>query len=200
MILAAHWTRTVEPAFPVVDVDRLKAHVGVTHTDADELLEEYAAAAELMVEERCRVGLATQTWVLALEGWPTTIWLPRARVLQSVEVEYYDAAGDLQTLSADTYVENGYAEPAALTLADGRAWPALASRPDAVQVTYVVGWSSPLAVPALYQQAVRFLAGHYWANREAVLVGAMSKDLELTFASACDLAGVIRNDRPYVAA
>lgn len=198
-VLRAHWALTTAPTDTVISVETAKAHVFVTHDDMDDWFTAAVKAATELVESRCRRGLFTQTWTLTLSGWPAVMWLPWASPLQSVTVQYYDASNVQQTLSSAAYVTVP-GDPAELHLAYAQTWPALYSRPNAVTVTYVIGWASRATIPMLYKQAILFLVGHWWSHRESVALGTISTEVAQTFDAACELAGVIRNEQPFVAA
>jgi len=196
-VVRAHWQLVTGPDTPIVTVEEAKAHVRCAHSDADGWFDLAVMAAVQMVEERCRRGLFTQTWKLVLSGWADVITLPRAVPVQSATVQYYNGANTLTTLSASNYVLQS-SEPAVITRASTVTWPTLYDRPDPVQITYVVGYTDVASVPALFKMAALFLVGHWWVNRESVVLGTIATEVEQTFASACEMAGVVHGDLPYV--
>jgi uncharacterized phiE125 gp8 family phage protein len=65
-----------------------------------------------------------------------------------------------------------------LILADGSSWPATATRPDAVTVTWTCGFGATAdALPASIVHAVKLLVTHWHENRGPVAVGTISSDL-----------------------
>src|SRR5690606_7003112 len=139
----------------------------------------WIAAAVDWVERYTRRGLMTQTYQVSLPGFVSSMPLPYAAPVQTVStVKYYDTSGTLQTLSPSPYRLIQAEDPACLELDVESTLPAIQSRRDAVQITYLVGATSPSAVPAALVQAVTMLAAHFYANRESVLVGAVSKEIE----------------------
>jgi uncharacterized phiE125 gp8 family phage protein len=200
VIVRADWQLVTAPAQSAVTIEEAKAHVRCTNTDSDGWFDLSMQAAVQMVEERCRRALFTQTWKLALSGWAGPIWLPRAAPLQSVTVQYYNGSNVLTTLSSSIYVVHSVGEPAEIHLADTQTWPVVYDRPDAIVVTYVAGHVSLATIPPLFKMAILFLVGHWWSNRESVVIGTISTEVQQSFADACELAGVVHGDRPYVAA
>jgi hypothetical protein len=77
------------------------------------------------------------------------MWLPMAAPLQSATVTYYDASGVLQTLSTSVYgIDDTVSEPGCIYLKPNQVWPSVqAGRPLAVEIDYVVGWTSRRSVP-----------------------------------------------------
>jgi hypothetical protein len=47
-----------------------------------------------------------------------------------------------------------------------------------VQITYLAGYGGAANVPAPAKHAIKMLVGHWYANRESVLIGSISKELE----------------------
>lgn len=181
-----HFTLKTAPTSEPVSVAEAKLHLRVTHNSEDQLVDRLIGAARAWVEGYTGRSLAQQTWQLSMNGFADRLWLPRAAPLQSVTfVKYYDTSNVLQTLSSSAYVVPAFSEPAVIDLAYGSAWPSVYDRADAVQVEYVTGYASAAAVPKPLQQAIVLLVGHWYANRESVLVGQISKEIEFAVTALC---------------
>jgi hypothetical protein len=79
-------------------------------------------------------------------------------------VQYYDApTNTLQTMSGSDYY---FLSPTFLPafIAPKTQWPATYVRPDAVQITYTVGWST---LPAIVKDAVRSIVATKYRYRES---------------------------------
>jgi uncharacterized phiE125 gp8 family phage protein len=111
----------------------------------------------------------TQTWELALNGFPDAIRLPHPPVASVVHVKYYDAAGVQQTLDPLDYLVDAKSEPGWILPAPGKAWPSTAARVDAVEVRYVCGYGPDWAsVPAAIRDFIAgMLENHYYPNPNA---------------------------------
>jgi uncharacterized phiE125 gp8 family phage protein len=48
-----------------------------------------------------------------------------------------------------------------------------------IQVTYVAGYGAAASVPQKYKQAMLLLIGHWYENRETVIVGTISGPIAL---------------------
>jgi len=171
------WTRTVEPdpAKEPVTLGEAKAQVRQTLTTEDTYITALIVAARNRAEAYLSRGLYTQTWKLVQDRWSDAIWLPNAAPLQNDAaanpstapvVKYYDDAGVLQTLATSAYVVDTSSEPGRIVLAPYQIWPVLqATRAGAVEVTYVVGWTTVAAIPQAIKLGIQLLIAHWYANR-----------------------------------
>lgn len=125
---------------------------------------------------------------------PTTFrqWLPglgritlrRGKVLSLVQVKYYDQADVLQTLTGLELDAAGI--PAEVYLQSG-AYPATRStRLRPAYVDFIAGWPNAAAVPLSVKTAIKLLAAHYYANREAYTEGQLV-ELPRGFTYVCGL-------------
>lgn len=163
------------PAEEPVTLDEAKDHLRVDGTDEDALIMGYIKAARRQCELISRRAFVTQTWELALEGWPNCGYLVLGNPpLQSVvSVTYIDSAGVTHTMTSGDYVVDTLSEPGRLLLGYGKVWPTVTLQPGpAIRVRYVAGYGMPVAVPETYKQAIKLLIGHYYENREAIVIQA----------------------------
>lgn len=159
--IACTWTRVTGPTEEPVSLDDLKLHAGIEDSDSDNLLEAYIRTARESAEQYLGRGLMTQTWKLVLDGFANVIPLPMAAPLASVSsVKYYDSAGVLQTLATTVYDTDTVARPGTVTLKPDQTWPSVqGTRQNGhVEITYVVGWTTPDAVPDRIKIGIRLLA------------------------------------------
>lgn len=180
------YLRTVAPDETPVDVALLKEHLRLSSSDQANVLPLYLDAAVAWVETYTGRPLMRQTWRVTLPAFPDRTWLPYAAPFVAISsVAYYDTANALQTLASSVYTVPADEEPASVRLAYAQTWPSVYDREDAVSVTYTVGATAATDVPAPLRQAVLLLAGHFYENREAVLVSAISKEMEFTVTALC---------------
>ena len=166
--MTPNWTRTVAPTSVVLTLAEIKAQAKRTDDDENGLLAAYGRTADETAEEYLGYGLLTQTNKLTGVDWPERIWLPRARVLQSVtSVEYYDESGTLQTLASSQYIADDTTSPASIVRAVNAVWPQLQAGREAWRwrVTYVLGWSSAASVPERIKQGLRMFVTHLDEDR-----------------------------------
>jgi uncharacterized phiE125 gp8 family phage protein len=158
-------TRFAAPAATPVSLTEAKAHLAVTHTSDDTLIQLYldAAVAHLDGAEgvlgRC---LVTQTWDYAFDRFDGTITVPLPTLQTVTSVTYVDTAGDTQTVNASDYTVAGQ------RIVPGDAgWPDTDDVPHAVTVRFVAGYGLAVAVPAAIKAAILLYVGDMYANREA---------------------------------
>lgn len=183
------WTLTTEPATEPVTLAQAKAQIRIDHDSEDDFLNLLIEAARQMLERDTQTQLVTATWTLTrdrLPAWPSKsdrLTLPKAPLQSVTSVKYVDTDGTLQTFAAANYHVNTDCRPPEIVLADGASWPADidSGRPDALQVLGVFGFGDAADVPAFAKLAILLLVGHWFNNREAVLVGTVSKEIEIAY-------------------
>lgn len=174
------------PTQEPVTLDDVLAFMRVDESDNPALVESLLVAAREKVERTTNRALLTQTWLLTLSAWPAghgyagrLIELDRSPLASVTSVKYYPADGSAQqTLAAEAYHTLARPQPGVLCLRSGWTWPALADRPDAVEVTFVAGVEKPSDVPERIKQAIRMLVA-YWhdMNRTGVNIGNIVNQL-----------------------
>jgi uncharacterized phiE125 gp8 family phage protein len=152
----------------------------------DDLITDMITEAREYCENYQNRAYINQTWDFYLDEFPDDgiIKIPRPPLSSVTSITYYDSANALQTLSASYYVTDTTSEPGRVCLAYGYTWPTTYDRPGAVIVRFVAGYGAAAsAVPRRVKNAMRLLIGHRYQNREAVLVGSISKSIELAVES-----------------
>jgi uncharacterized phiE125 gp8 family phage protein len=122
-----------------------------------------AASAGLIGEKSGRV-LGNETWDLSVASASGDIVLPKSPVQSITSISYYDAAGAVQTASVADYHLFKDTDRATLRPKDGRTWPPLQVRDDAMTIRFVAGYTE---VPAELRLAVLMMLGHLYENRSA---------------------------------
>lgn len=176
--------RITPPAILPVSLAEAKAHLRVDHNDDDALIEGLIAAATDHLDGwtgilgRC---LVEQTWQYNSDVSGSCVMLPLGPV---ISISGITAGGD--TLDPSTY--------ALKTDAGGRAYVEFDSVPASrlVNVTYKIGYATipevpadgetpavpaQSTVPAALKVAILLLVGNWYANREAMVVGATVEKL-----------------------
>ncbi len=175
------------PASEPVTTSEAKSHLRVDVSDDDTLIDGLVAAARQAFEEINGRSLFTTTWKLILDGWPDgeTIVLPRPPLQSVSSIAYTDTQGNTTVWDAANYVVETMRTPGRVYLAYGASWPSAALRPASpITITYVSGWATVGAIPQRYKQAILLLVGHWYENRENVVVsGAIPKSIPLAFES-----------------
>lgn len=164
---------TTPPAEEPVSLAEIKSHLKVDVADEDDLISSYLTAARLQCELEARRAFVSQTLQLKLEEWPweDRIHLPRPPLQSVTSVVYVDSDGVQHTLSGSDYIVDTASEPGRIILAFGVGWPGATLQPGpAITVTYVAGFGDAEDVPATYKQAIRLATGHFYENREQIVV------------------------------
>ena len=168
------------PAVEPVTLVEAKAHLRETSSDSDTYITTLITAARSYIDGKDGIlnrAICTQTWELLLDEFPDEIAVPLP-TLQSVEsVKYLDSSGVLQTLSTDDYTVDEVSEPGRIVPVD--SWPTTGDYINAVTVRFIAGYGVAADVPTTIKQAMLLLIGHWYENREAVVVGQIPATLPI---------------------
>ena len=147
----------------VISTADLKTHLRVTHSDEDSLIEAYRTAAVQFVEAYCNTRVVSGSMYFYASGFASIIELPIGTVIRVTAIEYSTAKGGALTAfpSTEFYVEKAR-QPAVIKFISSPSVDT--SDPTPVRITADVGHQTP---PEALKQAVRFLVGHYYENRQA---------------------------------
>lgn len=169
------------PTEDPVAVADARLHLRVDGDEDNGWIQRAIRAAREYCEETQQRAYASRRFRLSLERWPCgrTIYLPRPP-LQAVEaVSYTRADGTVETLDPTLYVVDAASEPGAIHLALDASWPTEQLAPGMpICVEFLAGCGTVEDVPERVKQAILLLVGHWYENRETVLVGSISRSLE----------------------
>lgn len=175
------------PASEPISVTELKTHLRIDTTAHDAYLAVILTSARQYYESHADATLVTTTYDLYLDGFHDpkyscggVISLPRPPAASVSTITYYDTANVLQTWSSTEYATDLKSEPARIKEAFGYTYPLTYDKPGSVIIRYVAGLASA-AIPEKKKQAVRFLAGHLFENREASAMGAEVKAVPMAY-------------------
>ncbi len=170
----------------------LGAQAPTTNTTADPQLVAWIVAARQTVETYTHRAIPAQTWDLKLDSFVDSdyydcgaLWLPNPPVTSITSVTYLDGAGASQTWAATTgwlsdLPTGPWARRARIYPAYGVPWPATYRTPNAIAIRFVAGYTT---VPEAIKAAMKLLIGHWYQNREAVIVGTIAQDLPMAVAA-----------------
>jgi uncharacterized phiE125 gp8 family phage protein len=150
------------PVTEPVTLDELKQYLRIDHADDDAEVSALGVAAREFVETYTGLALPVQTWELTARDWPAcVIVLPKPPLQVVVSIKHRTAAGAVVTLAANTdYI----ADLAGGTVEPVTSWPRVGDYPDAVQVRFTAGGSTPESL----KLAIKSLAAHWYDNRSPV--------------------------------
>ena len=177
-------TRTAAPATSALSVAEVKNYLRIDGTDDDAAVQLLIDQATEEAESVTGRALVNATYRLSLADWPRmpvrpadqpwvplgkysrSMLLPRAPLVSVASVLYYPSDGGAQaTLSPTQYlIQIDYIEGFVFLKPD-YDWPALAERPDAVQVMFTAGHgASSSDVPAQIRQAMLLVSRYYYTG------------------------------------
>lgn len=186
--------RTVQPTSEPVTVAEAYSHCRIDSNAEEAYVSGLISVAREWIEDNNNTTLLTTTWAMSLNRFPVRdsrdaldrnrIELPRCPVQSITSIQYVDEDGDTQTFDSGSYsldsASNHYASVGPIY---DEEWPDIREQVGAVTVTYVAGYTLAANVPAKYRHAIKLLVGHWYENRETVLIGTISKELEFTVQS-----------------
>lgn len=172
--------KLITAPLPIVTTAEIKKHVRSEYfTEDDSYLDDCVAAATDHIDgAEGWVGRAfgTQTWDYVLDAFPCVegggIRLPLPPLQSVTYIKYVSPDTGLEVDATD-YAVDAYSDPGwVMPSTDG--WPTPMATINAVRVRFVCGYST---VPPAVKQAVKLLAGHYYENRESVVLDARPSEL-----------------------
>ena len=214
------YTERQEPVITdlVVTLDEIKQHLIVDHDEDDVLITRYVLAAIAHAEQHCDRSFRVRRYQVIGDGWPCDgVLLQYGPVRTIEEVSYYDTDGAQQTLDTSLWRVLPSRHGQRLVFYD--APPAAECRPDAISVKYLAGYGAlpgsapdgyglPYTLPFVLggddgsrndvnarlpdnvKHAVYMMVGHWYENREAVIVGSISSAVPMASEALLNLERV----------
>lgn len=178
--------QSVAPTTLALTLAEAKAHLNVTTDTDDDLIIRQIKAATLLLENRTNRCFVTQTRILKADDFCDSRYIRGRRIyparspLKSVSsLAYLTSTGGSQTMPSSDYIASTGDQPGWISEAYNATWPSVYPQPNSVTLTYVAGHSTVSSgVPDHIKQAVGMLVGHWYRNRESVLTGSISKEIE----------------------
>lgn len=166
-------TISVSAASEAITLAEAKKQCELSQTDTahDDHLRLLIQAAREQWEHDTDTCMISQTLYVNADCFGSKIPLPKRPISSITSIQYYDNANALQTLASSVYVLNPSTREVDLKYLQD--WPLTVERWDAVKITYVAGYTNAASVPAIHKQAMRFLIGKYFENRD-LMVNDMS--------------------------
>lgn len=166
------------PATAPVSLSEAKEHLRVVGTDDDAKIEALiAAAAQHLDGWQGVLGMAIgeQTWAQEFDEFRSSLPLPLSPVMSIESVTWKDDGGDVQTVAAADYtlLRDG-GGTGRVAFRKGFEFPTGLADRQAVRVEYVAGHETP---PAPIKAAILLLIGHWFENREQVVIGTITSSL-----------------------
>lgn len=175
------------PALEPLTVAEVKQHLQIFSEDTthDTYITALITTARIYAEKFTKRALITQTWDMVFNsfyGWKRTqINIPFPNLQSVTWVKYYDSNNVLQTLDSATYTVDSTRKPGRIYPAYGQYWPATLFAPNACTVRFIAGYGSTAAsVPETIKQGMLIMCGHWFENREPVVIGSIASSIPRT--------------------
>lgn len=154
------------PVTEPVSLSEAKTHLRVTASDEDAYILSLTTTAREVCEAKTGQAMATQTWRLTLDSFPSAIELPITPVQSVTHVKYLDTSNNLQTLNPANYTLDNASDYKSAWVVPGYGydWPDTYDVINAVQVDYVAGFT---AAPQAYKHWMLTVIAHFYRNRES---------------------------------
>jgi len=186
---------TSQPAAEPITLTELKASLRITSTAEDTLLTQYITDARLMVERHTARKLITQKLVGYASAYLTEsqdAWWEGYRLgpesvttgrLCSIDMDHGPVASITSVYSIDTdntetlyastnYYLDNYDQDRVpvLRFNSNSSAPSGLRGENAWKITYVAGYGDAEDVPPIYKHAIFLAVGHFYENREQIVV------------------------------
>ena len=170
------------PAIEPLSLAEAKLHLKVDTGDDDTLIASLITTARETAEVLTGRALASQVLEYVLDGFPPEsemIYIPRPPLEELDNIKYRDYEGNETEWDASNYIVDADSMPARVTLAYGKYFPDYTPYPAAsVRIRYTAGYRpggpDSLKIPGQISQALKLLIGHFYENRESVVVGTVA--------------------------
>ncbi|MGR3605322.1 head-tail connector protein [Sulfitobacter sp.] len=175
-------TRTVDPAELPVSLEEAKQYCRIEHDDENFLIESLIAAAVDYLDGPSGIlgrAIIAQQWLLELDAWPNRLAVPIEPVT-SVTVRYIDELGAETDVPESQLVLTDV--PSARTVLewiDGFQAPLLSDKRYPVKITITSGFGAAANVPEGIKVAIKMMVGHWYDNRETVVLGMSVAELPM---------------------
>lgn len=148
--------------------------------DQDDHVSDLCAAAHRKIERELGYPILLQTRATHLAHFPRgPIWLGGGDSVSILSILYRDTSNAVQTLNPSAYALDAVSRVAQVYPAPSTTWPSTVNTPSAVVVEWRAGWAQPDDVPEDLIHAMKLLVGHWDQNREAVVVGTISSEVQM---------------------
>lgn len=151
---------------------KMQLNMADDETAFDSYLESLVKVVTEVVEHDTQLKLTRETWKYTMEQFEDDeFYIPLAPIASVTSIQYYDSANTLQTLSSAYYTLDGISGGlprgnSRIYLNEPYDWPYTYDREDAIQTTFVAGYSTTAAnVPESLKHALKLLMTFFFEHR-----------------------------------
>ena len=163
----------------VIELQDVKDHLKVDVTADDTLITNLIKAATSSCQEYTNRFFLSTILEQYSSSWIGISELFKSPVSLIEEITYFNENNDPKTLSSSVYNLNNVIMPSVIEVNVGESFPNIAERWDAVKVKYHVGVGDISEVDNGIKQALLLTIGHWYANRETVVVGRQVNEVPM---------------------
>jgi uncharacterized phiE125 gp8 family phage protein len=170
------------PALPIT-LAAVKDHLRIEQSETiyDSELTSLIRTAQEWIFATCHLTLTNTDYKVFFNEFPCeseALKLPLYPILTIEEFKYFNADGNIQ--GPDFQVDLIQA-PNAIYPAIGEVWPETQKgRINSIEIELSAGYgATESSVPELAKHLIKLLIGHWYKNREAVVTGTISKEIEI---------------------
>jgi hypothetical protein len=175
---------TTEPITLIQAKDYL--NIVSTCTEFDTLITAMIPAVRQKIEGATNIKMGAATIDCIFDDTEPEMFIEIGNVATVDSVKYYDTANQLQTWAAENYEYQLNSAPVLFRAAYNVTYPNLRDRYDAftIRVTTSATYPKPLI------QALYMTLGHWFENRQDVVVGHSVNEMPLASAHICKMYGL----------
>lgn len=170
--MIGHPVLVTAPLVEPLQKTEVKAHLRVDFADDDAYIDSLIVAAREQVEHETKRALATQTWDLYRDWFSCQMRLPFGNLQSVASIKYFDTEGVEHAVDPSVYHVVTWEDPGRVVQAYGKSWPSATLRTvGGVVIRFTCGYGTPAAIPAALKQSMLLRIGHWYDNREQIVVG-----------------------------
>ena len=180
MVHSCRHSKPIHTALRRVTPPEAKSSARIDGTAEDTDITAMIVEAREDLEAATARAFITQEWELKLDRFPREPIELRVCPVQDAGcvITYIDAAGDEQTIDAETYQLDTASEPARIHPLPGYFWPITDGRIGAVTITFTAGYGDAASdVPENVKRAIKLLVGDRFRHRDATSTRKGSDEL-----------------------
>jgi uncharacterized phiE125 gp8 family phage protein len=166
------------PSVEPITTSEAKTHLNVSGTSKDTYIGTLVVTARRQIERYLNRALINQSWKVYYDCWKHELLIPFGKLSTVTTVKYYNEAGTLTTLDANTYYwVVTTTEPGRIVRKHDVTYPELQDgRPDAIEIAFTAGFGAAgSAVPDDIKHAMKLLITNYYEHRGDIVIGQVNK-------------------------
>ena len=174
-------TETTLSVVPLFTTAEAKSYLKVDTADDDTIIDNLVKAATQSCQIYTNCYFIDTVLTQYADDWNGTKQLYKSPVSSITHIKYYDTDDSLQTWASSNYILDDSSKPARIALALNASYPNTASRINAIEVKYTVGFGAASTdVPDGIKQAVLLTLANWYENRQSVITGRTATELPLS--------------------